>query len=123
MSLMKVRDMSILNTAPQNRLPIETYVTEFNEELVARAVREEIGRGGQVYYLHNRVETIDEIHLFLQKLVPEASIAPENSDRSIVIASRSGSLSESRSARGNLGIAATKTPTVGALLWSASPSG
>ena len=75
MSLMKVRDMSILNTAPQNRLPIETYVTEFNEELVARAVREEIGRGGQVYYLHNRVETIGEIHLYLQRLVPEVSIA------------------------------------------------
>jgi transcription-repair coupling factor (superfamily II helicase) len=75
MSLMKVRDMSILNTAPQNRLPIETYVMEFNEELVARAVRQEIERGGQVYYLHNRVETIDEIHLFLQTLVPEVSIA------------------------------------------------
>ena len=63
MSLMKVRDMSILNTAPQNRLPIETFVMEFNEELAARAIREEIGRGGQVYYLHNRVETIEEIYL------------------------------------------------------------
>jgi transcription-repair coupling factor (superfamily II helicase) len=75
MSLMKVRDMSILNTAPQNRLPIETFVMEFNEELVARAIRQEIERGGQVYYLHNRVETIQEIHLFLQGLVPEVSIA------------------------------------------------
>jgi len=75
MALMKVRDMSILGSAPQNRLPIETFVTEFNEELVARAIREEIGRGGQVYYLHNRVETIDEIHLFLQRLVPEVSVA------------------------------------------------
>ncbi len=75
MSLMKVRDMSILNTPPQNRLPIETFVTEFNEELVARAIRQEIERGGQVYYLHNRVETIEEIHLFLQSLVPEVSIA------------------------------------------------
>jgi transcription-repair coupling factor (superfamily II helicase) len=72
---MKVRDMSILNTAPQNRLPIETHVTEFNEEMVARAVRQEIERGGQVYYLHNRVETIREIHVFLQALVPEVSIA------------------------------------------------
>ena len=70
MALMKVRDMSILNSAPQNRLPIETFVTEFNDELVARAIREEVGRGGQVYYLHNRVETIGEIHLFLQRLVP-----------------------------------------------------
>ena len=75
MSLMKVRDMSILNTAPQNRLPIETFVMEFNEELVARAIRQEIERGGQVYYLHNRVETIQEIHVFLQGLVPEVSIA------------------------------------------------
>jgi len=75
MSLMKVRDMSILNTAPQNRLPIETSVMEFNEEMVARAIRQEIERGGQVYYLHNRVETIEEIHLFLQQLVPEVSIA------------------------------------------------
>jgi transcription-repair coupling factor (superfamily II helicase) len=75
MALMKVRDMSILNSAPQNRLPIETVVTEFNNELVASAIREEIGRGGQVYYLHNRVETIGEIHLFLQRLVPEVSIA------------------------------------------------
>jgi transcription-repair coupling factor (superfamily II helicase) len=75
MSLMKVRDMSILNTAPQNRLPIETFVMEFNEELVARAIRQEIERGGQVYYLHNRVETIQEIHIFVQGLVPEVSIA------------------------------------------------
>jgi transcription-repair coupling factor (superfamily II helicase) len=74
MSLMKVRDMSILNTAPQNRLPIETFVMEFSEDMVARAIRQEIERGGQVYYLHNRVETIQEIHLFLQGLVPEVSI-------------------------------------------------
>ncbi|HTO22016.1 MAG TPA: transcription-repair coupling factor, partial [Spirochaetia bacterium] len=74
MSLMKVRDMSILNTPPQNRLPIETFVMEFNDELVARAIRQEIERGGQVYYLHNRVETITEIHAFLQGLVPEVSI-------------------------------------------------
>ena len=75
MSLMKVRDMSILNTAPQNRLPIETFVMEFNEEMVARAIRAEIERGGQVYYLHNRVETIEASHVFLQGLVPEVSIA------------------------------------------------
>jgi transcription-repair coupling factor (superfamily II helicase) len=74
MSLMKVRDMSILNTAPQNRLPIETFVMEWSEDMVARAIRQEIERGGQVYYLHNRVETIKEIHLFLQRLVPEVSI-------------------------------------------------
>jgi transcription-repair coupling factor (superfamily II helicase) len=75
MSLMKIRDMSILNTAPQNRLPIETYVMEFQEEVVARAIREEVQRGGQVFYLHNRVETIQEIQLFLRRLVPEISVA------------------------------------------------
>jgi len=74
MSLMKLRDMSVLNTAPQNRIPIETFVTEFNEELVARAIRTEVERGGQVYYLHNRVETIQEILVFLQGLVPEVSV-------------------------------------------------
>ena len=75
MSLMKVRDMSILNTAPQNRLPIETFVMEWSEDMVARAIRQEIERGGQVYYLHNRVETIQETFIFLQTLVPEVSIA------------------------------------------------
>jgi transcription-repair coupling factor (superfamily II helicase) len=74
MSLMKIRDMSILNTPPQNRLPIETYVMEFSDELVARAIRAEVERGGQVFYLHNRVETIGEIELFLRKLVPEISV-------------------------------------------------
>jgi transcription-repair coupling factor (superfamily II helicase) len=74
MSLMKIRDMSVLNTPPQNRLPIETYVMEFNQELAARAIREEVGRGGQVFYLHNRIETIEEIELFLRKLVPEISV-------------------------------------------------
>ncbi len=74
MSLMKIRDMSILNTPPQNRLPIETFVMEFNEEFVARAIREEVARGGQVFYLHNRIETIQEIELFLRALVPEISV-------------------------------------------------
>ncbi len=74
MSLMKIRDMSVLNTPPQNRLPIETYVMEFSEELVARAIREEVTRGGQVFYLHNRIETIEEIQLFLRRLVPEVSV-------------------------------------------------
>jgi transcription-repair coupling factor (superfamily II helicase) len=74
MSLMKIRDMSVLNTPPQNRLPIETYVMEFNEELVARAIREEVARGGQVFYLHNRIETIEGIELFLRRLVPEVSV-------------------------------------------------
>jgi transcription-repair coupling factor (superfamily II helicase) len=73
MSLMKIRDMSILNTPPPNRHPIETFVMEFNEEIVARAIRREITRQGQVYYLHNRVKTIPEIHSFLRELLPEVS--------------------------------------------------
>ena len=74
MSLMKIRDMSVLNTPPPNRQPIETLVMEYDEEVVSRAVRSEVNRGGQVYYLHNRVETIPEIHTYLQKLLPEISI-------------------------------------------------
>ena len=74
MSLMKIRDMSILNTPPPNRQPIETYVMEFNQDIVARAVRHEVTRDGQVYYLHNRVKTIPEVHLFLRHLLPEVSI-------------------------------------------------
>jgi len=75
MALMKIRDMSVLNTAPANRLPIETFVSEFDEAVAARAIRAEIARGGQVYWLHNRVETIPEMHAFLQRIVPEASVA------------------------------------------------
>jgi transcription-repair coupling factor (superfamily II helicase) len=74
MSLLKIRDMSLITTPPQNRLSIKTYIQEFKEEEVARAIRRELERGGQVYYLHNRVETLGNVKLFLQKLVPEALI-------------------------------------------------
>ncbi|MFP4562434.1 MAG: transcription-repair coupling factor [Spirochaetia bacterium] len=74
MSLLKIRDMSLLRTPPRNRLPIETYIQEFNEDSVADAIRRELIRGGQVFYLHNRVETLDNVRIFLQKLVPEAMI-------------------------------------------------
>ncbi|MCF7929764.1 MAG: transcription-repair coupling factor [Spirochaetales bacterium] len=75
MSLIKIRDMSILRTPPQNRRPIETYIQEFNEDTLAGAVRHEMARGGQVFYLHNRVETLEATQKFLQNLVPEAMIA------------------------------------------------
>ncbi|TVQ27561.1 MAG: transcription-repair coupling factor [Spirochaetaceae bacterium] len=74
MSLLKIRDMSILKTPPQNRLPIETVIQEFNPDVVARAIRTEIDRGGQVYFLHNRVETLDSIVSFIQELVPEVFV-------------------------------------------------
>ncbi len=74
MSLMRIRDMSILNTPPANRQPIETFIMEFNAEVVSRAVRAEIARGGQVYFLHNRVETMPQTHLFLRELLPDIAI-------------------------------------------------
>ena len=75
MSLAKIRDMSIINTAPQNRLPVETYIEEFDEVLAAEAIRKEVARGGQVFYLHNRVRTIREVLLYLQRLLPGVSFA------------------------------------------------
>jgi transcription-repair coupling factor (superfamily II helicase) len=74
MSLLKIRDMSLLTTPPQNRLPIETRVGEYNDETIAVAIRDEVKRGGQVFYLHNRIESLNEIRLRLQHLVPEMLI-------------------------------------------------
>jgi transcription-repair coupling factor (superfamily II helicase) len=73
MSLTKIRDMSIIETPPKDRVPIETYVTEYNEDIIVQAIRREIERGGQVYYVHNRVHTIEEKKTVLQKLMPEIS--------------------------------------------------
>ena len=74
MSLLKIRDMSVLNTPPFNRQPIETVVEEFNPEIVAEAIRKEVARGGQIFYLHNRIESLDEIQSFLSALVPEVLV-------------------------------------------------
>jgi transcription-repair coupling factor (superfamily II helicase) len=75
MGLVGVRDMSVLETAPEARLPVRTYVQEYDEGTVAEAILREIDRGGQVYYVHNRVQGIERIAARLRKLVPEASIA------------------------------------------------
>ena len=75
MSLSGIKDMSIINTPPKNRLPIKTYVGEWNENIVKNAIIHELDREGQVFYLYNRVETIDEFRMQLQKLVPNARIA------------------------------------------------
>ena len=75
MSLSGIKDMSVINTPPKNRLPIKTYVGEWNENMVKNAIVHELDREGQVFYLYNRVETIDEFRLQLQKLVPNARIA------------------------------------------------
>jgi transcription-repair coupling factor (superfamily II helicase) len=71
MSLLKIRDMSLLTTPPQNRHPIETVIDEFNGDRVASAIRREVERGGQVFYLHNRVESLEETRILVEKLVPE----------------------------------------------------
>jgi transcription-repair coupling factor (superfamily II helicase) len=70
-SLLKIRDMSILATAPRNRRPIETFIDEYDEEKIARALRFEAERGGQVFFLHNRIESLEEVRTRLQHLVPE----------------------------------------------------
>ncbi len=74
MSLLKIRDMSLLTTPPQNRQPIETAIESFSGEKVARAIRREVERGGQVFYLHNRVENLEETRAELERLVPEMLI-------------------------------------------------
>ncbi len=74
MSLVQIRDISMLSTPPGGRHPVETFVREFNPESIAAAIRHELGRGGQVFYLHNRIEGLEEILMFLHDLVPEALI-------------------------------------------------
>ncbi len=74
MSLLRIRDLSLLDTPPHNRLPIETVIKEFSEEEIAAAVRREVERGGQVFYLHNRVETLPHVKQFLERLLPELMI-------------------------------------------------
>jgi transcription-repair coupling factor (superfamily II helicase) len=71
MSMLKIRDMSILQTPPATRQPIQTYVEEFKPEVIAKAIRAEMERGGQVFYLHNRVESLLEIEGFIRSIVPE----------------------------------------------------
>jgi transcription-repair coupling factor (superfamily II helicase) len=71
MSLLKIRDMSLLATPPANRHPIETTVEEYNEERLSQAIRSEAERGGQVFYLHNRIESLRETQIKIQRLVPE----------------------------------------------------
>ena len=75
MSLSGIKDMSVINTPPKNRLPIKTYVGEWNENMVKNAIIHELDREGQVFYLYNRVETIQEFKNQLQKIAPDARIA------------------------------------------------
>lgn len=74
MSLAGVRDMSTIETPPEERLPIKTYVSEDSDDLVREAILRELDRGGQVFYLHNRVKDIELVGNKIQKLVPEANL-------------------------------------------------
>nr|WP_288826668.1 transcription-repair coupling factor [uncultured Clostridium sp.] len=74
MSLVGIRDMSVLEEPPVDRMPIQTYVMEHNDEMVREAIHRELSRGGQVYYVYNRVNNIDEVANHIAKLVPEAVV-------------------------------------------------
>ena len=75
MSMVGIRDMSLLETPPQARYPVQTYVMEYQDSVIRDAILRELGRGGQVFFLYNRVGSIDQCFRQLQKLVPEARIA------------------------------------------------
>ncbi|NLP43034.1 MAG: transcription-repair coupling factor [Peptococcaceae bacterium] len=72
MSLIGLRDISIISTPPEDRFPVQTYVAEFRVDLVRDAIRRELGRGGQVFYVHNRVESLDRVVMLLNNIIPEA---------------------------------------------------
>ncbi|MGJ8642367.1 MAG: transcription-repair coupling factor [Luteolibacter sp.] len=74
MALMGARDMSTIDTPPPNRLPVSTTVTAYDDRVIRDAIRREIKRGGQVFFLHNRVKTIEMVHKKLKELVPEARV-------------------------------------------------
>ncbi len=75
MSLIGIRDMCVMEEPPQERMPIQTFVTEYNEEITREAMNRELARGGQVYYVYNRVQDIADVATRVQNLVPDASVA------------------------------------------------
>ncbi|ADU28346.1 transcription-repair coupling factor [Evansella cellulosilytica] len=74
MSMLGVRDLSVIETPPENRFPVQTYVVEYNEGLVKEAIERELARGGQVFYLYNRVDDIEVVNDKISMLVPEANV-------------------------------------------------
>ncbi len=90
MALTGVRDISTLNTPPEERLPIITHIGPYSPKLVRQAVLRELERGGQIFFVHNRIQTIDAIRMHLEKLIPEARISighgqmPENELASVM---------------------------------------
>lgn len=75
MSLIGIRDMCVMEEPPQDRMPIQTFVMEYNEEIARDAIHRELARNGQVYYVYNRVQDIAEMAARVQNIVPEASVA------------------------------------------------
>ncbi|MCY4568709.1 MAG: transcription-repair coupling factor [Candidatus Poribacteria bacterium] len=75
MSLIGIRDFSVINTPPADRLPIQTYVMPYDSDVIREAITTELGRGGQVFFVHNRVQDIQSMALAIQKLAPDARIA------------------------------------------------
>ena len=74
MSLLKIRDMSLLTTPPIARMPIETKIDEYDEYIIIKAIRDEVNRGGQVFFLHNRIESLDEVVRQLSNKLPDLII-------------------------------------------------
>ncbi|MDD3251653.1 MAG: transcription-repair coupling factor [Lachnospiraceae bacterium] len=74
MSLVGIRDMSVLEEPPVDRMPIQTYVMEYNDEMIREAINREMARNGQVYYVYNRVKDIDDVAAHVQELVPDATV-------------------------------------------------
>ena len=74
LSLVGARDLSIINTPPRNRLPIETHVTEFHDEILKQAIENELDRGGQVYVVNNRIQSLDAIRDRIEAMVPRARV-------------------------------------------------
>jgi transcription-repair coupling factor (superfamily II helicase) len=75
MSMVGIRDMSILENPPEERYPVQTYVVEYNEQLIRDAILRELGRNGQVYFVYNRVRSIEKFAVVVTRLVPEARVA------------------------------------------------
>ena len=75
MSLVGIRDFSVINTPPADRLPIQTFVMPYDSDVIREAITTELGRGGQVFFVHNRVQDIQSIALGIQQLVPDARVA------------------------------------------------
>ncbi|MDM5196835.1 transcription-repair coupling factor [Fictibacillus enclensis] len=74
MSMLGVRDLSVIETPPENRFPVQTYVVEYNASLVREAIERELGRGGQVYFLYNRVDSIDRMAEQISSLIPDVKV-------------------------------------------------